>query len=189
MDTGVTILLGAAAFGLVIFVLIYNALVGRRNRVENAFSSIDVMFKKRFDLIPSLVATVKQYASHERETLTKLAELRARASDERVSTDMKVALDNQLTHTLGRLMMVAENYPQLRASEGFQQLQRTLNEVEEQLSASRRAYNAAVTDYNNSVEMFPTNIVAGMFGHKRRQVFAAEEVDRQKPDVAALFRA
>jgi LemA protein len=173
--------LAAIAFGM------YNSLVGKKNAVENAFSSIDVMCKKRYDLIPNLVATVKQYAAHESGTLEKVTALRNKAAAGNLSPDETVQLNNQLTHALGGLMVQVEAYPQLKANENFMQLQRALNETEEQLSASRRAFNAAVTDYNNAVEMFPTNIMAGMMSYKRRQLFEAAENERKNVDVGSLF--
>ena len=188
MSSGLAAAIGGGVVLIAVF-LIYNSLIGRRNQVENAFASIDVMLKKRFDLIPGLVATVKQYASHEQETLTKLTALRTRAGEVRAGSDEAVALDKQLSQALGGLMVTVERYPDLKASENFQQLQRSLNEVEEQLSASRRAFNAAVTDYNNSVEMFPTNLAARMMGLRRRLVFEIAEAERARPDVAALFKA
>lgn len=180
---------GISAAGLLLVgILIYNMLVGRKNQVENAFSSIDVMLKKRHDLIPGLVATVKQYAAHEQATLTQLTELRARAAG--AGPSERVGLENQLTQALGRIMVVAENYPTLMANESFQQLQRTLNEVEEQLSAARRAYNAAVTDFNNALEMFPTNVVGKAMSYERRPLFVLDSAaERQRPDVAQLFRS
>jgi LemA protein len=178
---------GVAGFLVLVLILIYNRLVGRKNQVENASGSVDAMLKKRFDLIPSLVATVKQYAAHENEVLTKLTELRSRAGQPR-GPDENVALDRELTTALGRVLVIAESYPALQANQNFQQLQRALTEIEEQLSASRRTFNAAVTDYNDAVEMFPSNVIAGMIGYKRRQVFEIVEAERQRPDVAALFR-
>jgi LemA protein len=166
---------------------IYNSLVGKKNAVEKAFGSIDVMCKKRYDLIPNLVATVKQYAAHEAGTLEKVTALRNQASSGNLSSDETVQLNNQLTHALGGLMVSVEAYPELKANENFAQLQRALNETEEQLSATRRAFNAAVTDFNNAVEMFPTNIVAGMMRYTRRQLFEAAEQERKNVDVGQLF--
>lgn len=192
MTTGTIVVIVAAVTAALAFFAAYNSLVGRRNGAQNAFGSVDVMLKKRFDLIPSLVATVKQYASHEQETLTRLTDLRSRVGQGGAGAptrNERVVLENQVSQALARVLVVAENYPELRASENFQQLQRALNEVEEQLSASRRAYNAAVTDYNNAVEMVPTNIVASMFSHKRMEVFTLPESERRAPDVAAMFRS
>lgn len=173
---------------LVVF-LMYNSLVGKKNQVENAFSSIDTLLKKRYDLIPNLVATVKQYMQHEAGTLTKITELRAQAASGTLSADDAVDVNNRLGQALRGIMVQVENYPQLRASENFQQLQRSLNEVEEQLSAARRAFNASVTDYNNAVQMFPTNVMAGMMGYKTRRWFEAPEEERKNPNVKDLFNA
>jgi LemA protein len=165
----------------------YNTLVSKRNQADNAFASMDVQLKKRYDLIPNLVATVQQYTKHESETLTKITELRARATSPATSPEEAVHLNNELNRAMGRLMVQVEAYPDLKASENFNQLQRSLNEVEEQLSASRRAFNASVTDYNDSVQMVPTNMVAGMFGFRPREVFEIAEKERQNVDVKQLF--
>lgn len=135
-------------------IISYNTLTRKRNNVDNAFGSIDVMLKKRFDLIPNLVATVQQYAKHEEETFTKITNLRTKSYDS-LTAEEKADFDKTFTAAKNNFFMVAENYPALRSSENFMQLQKTLNETEEQLSASRRTYNAAVTDYNNSVMTFP----------------------------------
>jgi LemA protein len=177
----VLVVLAVVAFSM------YNSLVGKKNAVENAFGSIDVMCKKRYDLIPNLVASVKQYAAHEAGTLEKVTALRNQAAAGNLSPDETVQVNNQLTHALGGLMVTVEAYPELKANENFLQLQRALNETEEQLSASRRAFNAAVTDFNNAVEMFPTNIMAGMMHYTRRQLFEAAEQERKNVDVGQLF--
>jgi LemA protein len=177
----ILVVLSVVVFGM------YNSLVGKKNAVEQAFGSIDVMCKKRCDLIPNLVATVKQYAAHEAGTLEKVTTLRNQAAAGNLSPDETVQLNNQLTHALGKLMVTVEAYPQLKANENFLQLQRALNETEEQLSAARRAFNAAVTDFNNAVEMFPTNIVAGMMNYKRRPLFEAAEQERKNVEVGRLF--
>lgn len=177
----------AAAVVLLLFVFIYNSLVGKKNQVENAFASIDTMLKKRYDLIPNLVNTVKAYMNHERDTLTKITELRAKAASGGISSDEKVALDNQITKAIGGIMVAVENYPDLKANQNFLQLQGAWNEIEEQISAARRAFNASVTDYNNAVEMFPTNIFAGMMSYKRKQVFEIPEQERQNVSAKALF--
>jgi len=172
---------------LLIAVGIYNGLVGKKNQVENAFAGMDTMLKKRYDLIPNLVATVKQYASHEEGTLTKVTELRAKALGGGLSTDERIDLDNQISKAMGGIMVAVESYPELKANENFLQLQRSLNEVEEQISASRRAYNASVTSYNNAIEMFPSNIMANMMNYKRKAVFEIPEAERSNVDVGKLF--
>lgn len=185
MGIAIGIIVVAAIFA----VIIYNSLIGKKNQVEKAFASIDTLLKKRYDLIPNLVATVKQYAKHEAGTLTEITELRAKAMSGGASPDEQVALNNALGKALGGIMVAVENYPELKANENFMQLQRSLNEIEEQISASRRAFNASVTDFNNAVEMFPTNIFAGMMGYKRRQLFEIPETERQNVNVGDLFKA
>ena len=170
------------------FIASYNTLTRKRNNIDNAFGSIDAMLKKRFDLIPNLVATVQQYAKHEEATFTKIAELRAR-NYENLSAGEKAEFDRSFAAASRSFFMVAENYPQLRASENFMQLQRTLNETEEQLSAARRTYNACVTDYNNSVMTFPSNMIANMFGFTKKEVLTIPEAERANPDVKKLFQS
>jgi len=170
-----------------LFVVMYNSLIGKKNNVENAFGSVDVMLKKRYDLIPNLVETVKQYMTHEKETLTKITELRTRAMSGGMSSDDKVSLENQLTKAIGGIMVAVENYPDLKASDNFDMLQRSWNEAEEQISAARRSYNAAVTTYNNGVEMFPTNIIANMLNYSRKEVFEIPETERQNISAKNLF--
>jgi len=156
---------------ILIPILIFNSLIAKKNQVINVFATIDVLLKKRYDLIPNLVSTVKGYAKHERELLQQITDIRAKAMSGPTSPDDQAALDSDLTKALSRLMLVVENYPDLKAGENFMHLQRTLTELEEQISAARRAYNASVTDYNNAVEMFPTNIVASMMNYQRRKFF------------------
>lgn len=182
------VMIGIVVLLAIIVMVLYNSLIGKKNQVEYAFGGMDVMLKKRYDLIPNLVSTVQQYATHEKELLEKVTALRAQALQDNLSDDEKVALDNKISGTLGQIMVSVESYPELKANENFLQLQASLNEVEEQISAARRAYNAAVTDYNNGIEMFPTNIMAGMMNLKRKQVFEITEVERQNVNVSELFR-
>ena len=165
----------------------YNSLVDKKNQVENAFGGMDVQLKKRYDMIPNLISSVKTYMKHESDTLTEITELRTKALAGGLSNDDKVNLDNKITSKLGGIMVAVENYPDLKASDNFIQLQRSLNEVEEQISASRRSYNAAVTDYNNGVEMLPTNLIAGVMNFKRKNVFEIPDVERENVDVENLF--
>ncbi|MBD61409.1 LemA family protein [bacterium] len=171
----------------VVFAVMYNSLINKKNQVENAFGGMDAQLKKRYDLIPNLVKSVKGYMEHEAKTLTEITTLRTKALSSNISDDDKVALDNALTSKLGGIMVAVENYPDLKASENFNQLQRSLNEVEEQISASRRAYNATITSYNNSVEMFPTNLLAGMLNMQRKNVFEIPETQRENVDVGDLL--
>jgi len=168
---------------ILIPILIFNSLIGKKNQVLNVFATIDVLLKKRYDLIPNLVSTVKGYAKHERELLQQITDIRAKAMSGSTTPDDQAALDSDLTKALSRLMLVVENYPELKAGENFMHLQRTLTELEEQISAARRAYNASVTDYNNAVEMFPTNIVASMMNYQRRKFFEIPKIERENVDV------
>ena len=177
------IVAAAVALPVLVFVVVFNGLVFKRNRVENAFSTIDVLLKKRYDLIPNLVATVKGYATHEKETFSEITRLRGEAMKERAHTDRAVALNNRISELLFGIMAVVEAYPELKANENFLQLQRALNEVEEQISAARRAFNAAVMDLNNAVQMFPSSVVAGMTGFGTREFFEAAGAERAVPEV------
>jgi LemA protein len=168
---------------LVAVIGMFNSLVGKRNQVQNIFGTMDAMLKKRWDLIPNLVATVKGYMQHEKGLFENLTALRSRA-EQPMSTSQRVQLDNDLTKTLAAFSVTVENYPNLKASENCLHLQRTLNELEEQISAARRAFNAAVTDYNNAVDMFPTNILAGMMNFQRSTLFEIPEAQRQTPTVS-----
>jgi LemA protein len=174
---------------LLIPILIYNSLIGRKNQVLNVFGTIDALLKKRYDLIPNLVSTVKGYMQHERALLEQITKTRADAMADRLSDDEKVELDNIASKVLGDIMVAVENYPDLKANENFMHLQRTLTELEEQISAARRAYNASVTDYNNAVEMFPTNIVASMMNYKRRKFFEISEKERENVDAGPMLRS
>ncbi len=187
MSTSVIVIIAVASFLLLMSIIIYNKLVRLRNESENAFASIDAMSKKRYDLIPNLVASVQKYMEHESGTLKDITEMRSRAASGTLSDDEKVSLDNKISKAMGGIMIAVENYPELKASDNFVQLQRSLNEVEEQLSASRRAYNSAVTNYNNSVQMFPSNIFAGLFGFRQKQLFEISEAERQNVNVKSLF--
>jgi LemA protein len=181
------ILVGAVV--LVLFIVgMYNGLVRRRNEVDQAYGTIEVQLVQRYDLIPKLVETVKQYMGHERGLLENIVRLRNEAMDATVPAE-KIRKDNELTHSLNALRVNFENYPQLRASENFMHLQRTLNEVEEQLAAARRSYNAAVTAYNTNVQTFPSALIAGPFGFDTKPMFAAEPRKREDVDMQGLFKA
>jgi LemA protein len=173
-----TVLIVAVVLVLLIPALTYNSLIGKRNQVDSVFSTIDVMLKKRYDLIPNLVESVKGYMSHERATLERIAQLRTQGINSRSEAE-KVAVDNQIAAPLRQLMVAVEAYPELKANQNFLQLQGSLNEIEEQISAARRAFNAAVLQYNNAVQMFPTNIIAGMMRLQTRAFFEAPPEERQ----------
>lgn len=192
---GIMVLLAAAVLlaGLGIVAVagirMYNLLVGKKNMVENLFAGIDVVLKKRCDLIPNLVASVQQYMQHEKGLLTEVTALRAQAASGSLSGDERVAVENKLGRALGGIMVAVERYPDLKANQNVMQLQQELRGVEGEIAGARTGYNAAVTDYNNTVEMFPTNLLAGLIGYRRRQLFEAGEADRQNPSVKQLFNA
>ena len=177
------------AVGIVAVMVIgmYNSLVRKRNQVQNVFATVDAILKKRYDLIPNLVATVQQYMKHEQQVLTEVTRLRAKALSGGVSDQEKIEIDTQISRAIRGILVAVENYPELKANQNFMHLQRTLTEMEEQISAARRAYNATVTVYNNAVEMFPTNVVAGMMGYTRRRLFEITESERENPNVKNLF--
>ena len=168
-------LLGLLVLAALCVVGLYNGLIARRNAVRNAFASLDANLQKRFDLIPNLVATVKGTMTHERDTLEALTQLREsgnRAQDADASAQL-----------IGQVMARAEAYPELAASANFGHLQRALTEVEEQISASRRAFNAAVAQYNNAVETFPGSVLAPTFGFARDEFYQAETGARIAPSL------
>jgi LemA protein len=172
-------------FGLPLVVLagMYNTLVSRRNGVDNVFGTMDAMLKKRWDLVPNLVSTVQGYAKHEKSLFEMVTQMRSQAMGGQMKPDEMVQYDNAVSQVMGVFRATVENYPQLKAGENFLHLQRTLNELEEQISAARRAFNAAVTDYNNAVQMFPTNIIASMFGFQAKTLLEFSQQERQNPDV------
>jgi len=172
---------------ILILVLMYNSLVNKKNQVENIFAAVDTQLKKRYDLIPNLVATVSKYMDHEKSLLEEVTKLRSDANKPNISDEKKIELDKKITSALGSIMIAVENYPDLKANENVMHLQRSLNEVEEQIAAARRAYNQAVTDYNNAIEMIPTNFMASAMNYQRKQVFEIVESERQNVDVKKLF--
>ncbi len=160
----------------------YNKLVRKRNNAKEGFSTMDVYLKKRFDMIPNLVETVKGYATHERETLE--AVMKARSQVATAGTiDQKVENENVLTGALGRLFAVAENYPDLKANQNFLNLQEQLRSVEQDIANARKFYNGTVKDLNNSIEQFPSNIVAGIFHFEKMPMFEINEESRQNVQV------
>jgi LemA protein len=163
-------------------VVLYNRLVRLRNRVENAWSQVDVQLRRRYDLIPNLVETVKGYASHERATFEEVTNARTRAQEARTVPEQASA-ENVLTAAIGRLFAVAEAYPELRATENFQQLQAQLQDTEDKIRVARQVYNDTVLTYENARETVPTNIVAGMFNFGEKEFFEIEEPVRETPRV------
>jgi LemA protein len=163
-------------------VAMYNKLVRLRNRSENAWAQVDVQLRKRYDLIPNLIETVKGYAAHERETFEAVTNARVQAQQAQ-SVAQQAQAENVLTAALGRLFAVAEAYPQLRATENFQQLQAALSDVESNIAVARQVYNDTVLSYENALETFPTSVIAGMFNFRPREYFQTEEGTREAPRV------
>lgn len=161
---------------------IYNSLVGKRNKVKNSWAQIDVQLKRRFDLIPNLVNTVKGYAAHEKETLEKVIEARNRFASA-ATPKQAMEANRELTQVLSRLAVVVEQYPDLKANTNFIELQKELSDTENKISFSRQFYNDVVMDYNNAIQVFPSNIIAGMFGFTQQPFFSAEENERNNVEV------
>ena len=168
-------------------IFFYNSLIGKKNQVTNAFSAIDVMLKKRFDLIPNLVEVVKQYTTYEQGTLTKIVELRAKATSGNITPAEKAQLDSELSSSMRGLMVNIENYPDLKANTNFINLQTIWTESEEQIAAARRTYNASVTDYNNAIMMFPGSLFAGMLNFQPTQVLETAAEERKNISAKDLF--
>jgi len=179
------IILGVAALAVVWVIYAYNRLVALTNRSEEAWSDIDVQMKRRYDLIPNLIETVKGYVSHERETLEKVTEARTKAMGAQSVADHAQA-ENMLTGALKSLFAVAESYPDLKANTNFLELQRELSDTENKIQAARRFYNSVVQDLQNGLEQFPSNLIGNMFGFKTREFFQlaeGEEAARQPVQV------
>ena len=176
-------LIAIVAGVVLLLVILYNGLAGLRVRADSAWSDIDVQLKRRHDLIPNLVETVKGYASHEKGTFENIARYRSAAMSA-TTVDEKAQAEGQLTQALRGLLAVAENYPQLRASEQFTSLQSSLSQSEDAIQNSRRYYNAVVRDLNTKIATFPSNMIAGMFSFQPRQFFQTETAeDRATPVV------
>lgn len=164
---------------LAFIVATYNGLVTSRQKVKNAWSQIDVQLQRRFDLIPNFVETVKGYMTHEKDTLAKVTELRTSWSNAN-TVDEKAELNNQLSSTLKTIMAVSENYPDLKANQNFLDLQEELRNTENKISFSRQFYNDTVTRYNTKLEVFPSNIIAGLFNFTAESLFSAESDEARK---------
>ena len=167
---------------LLILMAMYNKLVRLRNRTENAWAQVDVQLKKRYDLIPNLVETVKGYAAHEQQTFEAVTQART-AAQQAQGVQQQAQAENMLTAALGKLFAVAEAYPTLRATENFQQLQAELTDVEQNIAVSRQVYNDTVLTYDNAIQSVPTNIFAGIFNFGPKQYFEIEEAARAAPQV------
>jgi len=162
------------------FIGVYNRLISLKNRTDEAWSDIDVQLKRRYDLVPNLVETVSGYAKHEKELLENVTKARTEAMGAK-SFDDRAQKENQLSETLKSLFAVAENYPNLKANENFAKLQDQLTETEDKIQAARRFYNGNVRDLSIAIESFPSNLIAGIFGFKKRELFQLEEKAASEP--------
>jgi LemA protein len=178
--TVVLIIVGVLLVLGLIFILVRNSIIGSRNRVDEAWSGIDVQLKRRHDLVPNLVETVKGYAQHERVTFEKVTQARAAAMQAQGPAEASQA-EGMLSQALGGLRVVAEQYPDLRATENFQQLSRNLSELEDEIQASRRIYNSNVQAYNTKIQVFPNSVVASTGGFTSREFFEIEEAAEREP--------
>ncbi len=178
----VYVVIGIVALLLIYSFVLYNSLIKLSNKVKEAFATMDVYLKKRWDLIPNIVETVKGYAKHEKETLENIINLRNGAY-EKMSTNDKIDTNEQLTADISKLMMLAENYPDLKANQNFLDLSTQLSKVEEDIANSRKYYNAVVRNMNDKVQMFPSNIFAGLFGFKENKFFESSNSERESVKV------
>lgn len=177
------IILGLVAILAIYVIATFNGLTQTRNRVDEAFATMDVYLKKRWDLIPNLVETVKGYMKHEKSTLKEIVELRNKAYDKMTEED-KVDVNNKLTQGISKLFALAESYPDLKANQNFMDLSAQLTKVEDDIANSRKYYNGAVRTLNDKVQMFPGNMIAGMLGFKTRKMFEAAETERENVKVS-----
>ena len=187
MDTSVIILISLIPLFFLLGILIYNRLIKAKNQVDLAFGSVDVQLKKRYDLIPNLVTTVKAYMKHEKEILTELTILRTKFLSTDITQEEKVDIENQLNRSMKGFSLTVENYPDLKASRNFVKLQEAWNKAEGQIAAARRFFNSAVTDYNNKIAFFPNNLIAKMMHYKPKNIFEIPEEERQIISAKELF--
>lgn len=173
-----SIILIVLAVVIIWLIALYNGLIKLRNRTDEAWSDIDVQLKRRYDLIPNLIETVKGYAQHEKELFEKVTQARAAAMGAQNISD-KTQAENALSNTLKSLFAVAENYPALKANENFLELQRELSDTENKIQAARRFYNGNVRDLNTKIEKFPNNLIAGSFGFKKKDFFQANGEEKE----------
>ena len=179
------ILIAVGVLLLICVIAAFNSLSKRRNQIENAISSLDALFIQRSDLIPNLIATTKEYMAYEQDTLRQITELRRPVQP--TTAENPYLQPDEASTTIRNIMLQAEAYPELRANSQFVQLQHALSDCEEQLAAGRRYLSASITDYNDRIVVFPSNVIASLFGFKKYEWQYATEAQRQNVDVAGLF--
>ncbi len=175
----VYVVLGILVLVAIYFFITYNSLINLKNLVKEAFSTMDIYLKKRWDLIPNLVEIVKQYAKYESDTLKELTELRASAYDE-LKNENKIDVNLKLNQSLSKILMISENYPELKANESFSKLSENLTQVEDEIANSRKYYNGTVKMLNNKIQMFPSNIIANLTGFKEEKMFEVSNIEEKK---------
>lgn len=175
-------IIGVIALLIIYILIMFNSFVKLNNKVKEAFATMDVYLKKRWDLIPNLVETVKGYAKHEKDTLESIVELRNSKYDN-LNTDEKITKNEQMTDRITKLMALAESYPDLKADKNFRDLAKELTRTEDEIAQSRKYYNAVVRVFNNKVEMFPSNLFAMIFGYKTKKMFEAKDEERENVKV------
>ena len=188
MSTVLLIILGVIVVIALAIIIMYNSLIRLKNRVDEAWSDIDVQLKRRYDLIPNLIETVKGYASHEKETLEKVVQARNAAMQAQSGGDTakQAEAENMLSSTLKSIFALSENYPDLKANQNFLELQKELSDTENKIQASRRFYNGNVRDFNTKIQVFPTNMIAGMLNFKAREFFEIED-KKERDNVKVKF--
>ena len=182
MGIGLYIGIGVVVILLLLVLGLYNGLARLNNKVEEAFATMDVYLKKRWDLIPNIVETVKGYAKHEKETLEEIVNLR-NGSYGKMSTDEKVEANKKLSEGVGRLFAIAESYPELKANENFKDLSAQLTKVEEDIANARKYYNGSVRQFNDKIVVFPNNIIAGILGYHKKPMYEIDEKERESVQV------
>lgn len=175
--------LGIISALAVTLITIYNRLVALRQNRENAFADIDVQLKQRFDLIPNLVETVKSFASHEKEVFEEVTKMRANVQDADTQGE-RLQAEKGLGAAMLNVMAVAENYPELKSDQNFQQLMAELSDIENKIAAARRFFNNATSEYNTSIQQFPANLIAGQFGFKTEEFYEVDEAEREAMEKA-----
>lgn len=178
-------IIAGASIALIIYY--YNKLIKKKNEVDNATGSINTMLKNRFDLIPNLIEIVKNYMQYETDVLNKLTTLRTKALDNHISNEDRLKLNTDITRTINNVMLSVENYPDLKANTNFIQLQESWTDIEDRISASRRFYNNAVTDYNNAIKTFPGNIFSKIMQYKPQPIFEVSKEESTNLNAKVLF--
>ena len=174
------VVIGIVLLIIIYIVVMHNVFIKMNNRVNEAFSTMDVYLKKRWDLIPSIVETVKGYAKHEKNTLTEVINFRnGKGNYDNLSNDEKIKANEQLSNSISQIIALSESYPKLKANENYKELSNDLVKIEDDIANSRKYFNGTVREFNNKVQMFPSNIIAKMFGYKVKNMFEAKEDERK----------